>query len=78
MIFKTINLNHFHKIKRRWKSFVQKNKVTKMPWKWDPIHQAAFDCIKATIAKEVVLAYPDFRSPLRFIPMPPHFSWERS
>ena len=30
---------------------------------WDPIHQAAFDCVKATIAKEVVLAYPDFLKP---------------
>ena len=34
-----------------------------MPWKWDLIHQAAFDCVKATIAKEVVLAYPDFSKP---------------
>jgi len=41
----------------------KKNKVKKMPWKWDPIHQAAFDCVKATIAKEVVLAYPDFSKP---------------
>jgi hypothetical protein len=32
----------------------------KSPWRWDPIHQEAFDNIKATIAKEVVLAYPDF------------------
>ncbi len=38
----------------------KKNKVKKTPWKWDPIHQAAFDCVKATIAKEVVVAYPDF------------------
>ena len=41
----------------------KKNKVKKAPWKWDPIHQAAFDCVKATIAKEVVLAYPDFSKP---------------
>jgi hypothetical protein len=27
-------------------------------------HQQAFDNIKATIAKEVVLAYPDFIKPL--------------
>jgi hypothetical protein len=32
----------------------------KSPWQWDPIHQKVFDDIKATIAKEVVLAYPDF------------------
>jgi len=41
----------------------KKNKVKKTPWKWDPIHQAAFDSVKATIAKEVVLAYPDFSKP---------------
>ncbi len=41
----------------------KKNKVKKTPWKWDPIHQAVFDCVKATITKEVVLAYPDFSKP---------------
>jgi hypothetical protein len=35
----------------------------KSPWRWDPIHQKAFDDIKATITKEVVLAYPDFSKP---------------
>ncbi len=39
---------------------IKKSKVKKSPWRWDPIHQAAFDGIKATIAKDVVLAYPDF------------------
>jgi hypothetical protein len=38
----------------------KKNKTKKSPWRWDPIHQEAFDNVKATIAKEVVLAYPDF------------------
>ena len=38
----------------------KKNKTKKSPWRWDPIHQTAFDNVKATIAKEVVLAYPDF------------------
>jgi len=38
----------------------KKNKTKKSPWPWDPIHQEAFDNVKATIAKEVVLAYPDF------------------
>ena len=37
-----------------------KNKTNKKPWRWDPIHQQAFDNVKATIAKDVVLAYPDF------------------
>jgi len=41
----------------------KKNKVKKTPWKWDPIHQAAFDYVKTTIAEEVVLAYPDFSKP---------------
>ncbi len=31
-----------------------------MPWHWDKVHQRAFDHAKATIAKEVVLAYPDY------------------
>ncbi len=40
-----------------------KNKVKKKPWQWDLIHQEAFDNVKMTIAKEVVLAYPDFTKP---------------
>jgi hypothetical protein len=32
----------------------------KVPWHWDEVHQRAFDHVKATIAKDVVLAYPDF------------------
>ncbi len=39
------------------------NKTNKKPWRWDPIHQQAFDNIKAAIAKETVLAYPDFLKP---------------
>ncbi len=39
------------------------NKTKKKPWRWDPIHQQAFDNIKAAIAKETVLAYPDFLKP---------------
>jgi len=40
---------------------VSKAKNTKkVPWHWDKVHQKAFDHVKATIAKEVVLAYPDF------------------
>ncbi len=31
----------------------------KVPWHWDEVHQRAFDHVKATIAKDVVLAYPD-------------------
>ncbi len=36
------------------------NKTKKKPWRGDPIHQQAFDNIKAAIAKETVLAHPDF------------------
>ncbi len=32
----------------------------KVPWHWDEVHQRAFNHIKATIAKDVVLAYPDY------------------
>ncbi len=40
-----------------------KNKMKKKPWQWDSIHQEAFDIVKKTIAKEVVLVYPDFTKP---------------
>jgi hypothetical protein len=39
------------------------NKTKKKPWRWDLIHQQAFDNVKAAIAKETVLAYPDFSKP---------------
>jgi hypothetical protein len=39
------------------------NTTKKKPWWWDPIYQQAFDNIKAAIAKETVLAYPDFSKP---------------
>jgi hypothetical protein len=31
----------------------------KVPWHWDEVHQRAFNHVKATIAREVALAYPD-------------------
>ncbi len=39
------------------------NKTKTKPWQWDLNHQQAFDNIKAAIAKETVLAYPDFLKP---------------
>eukprot|EP00804_Cyclotella_cryptica_P019470 CCRYP_006636-RA/>CCRYP_006636-RA protein AED:0.47 eAED:0.67 QI:0/0/0/1/1/1/2/0/286 len=30
------------------------------PWHWDDIHQQALDTVKATIARNVALAYPDY------------------
>ena len=35
-------------------------KVRKKPWHWEEVHQKAFDDVKATIAKDVTLAYPDY------------------
>ncbi len=32
----------------------------KVPWHWDEVHQRAFNHVKATIAKDVVLAYPEY------------------
>jgi hypothetical protein len=32
----------------------------KVPWHWDEVHQRAFNHVKATIAKDVVFAYPDY------------------
>ena len=43
---------------------VTKAKGTKkMAWHWNQIHQEAFDLIKADIAQDVVLAYPDYSQP---------------
>eukprot|EP00804_Cyclotella_cryptica_P030162 CCRYP_009571-RA/>CCRYP_009571-RA protein AED:0.39 eAED:0.39 QI:0/-1/0/1/-1/1/1/0/162 len=36
------------------------NKTKKRPWYWDTVHQSALDDIKTSIAKDVVLAYPDY------------------
>jgi hypothetical protein len=41
----------------------KKTGTKKKPWRWESIHQQAFDNVKATIAKEVVLAYPYFTKP---------------
>ncbi len=41
----------------------KQNGTKKKPWRWESIYQQAFDKVKATIAKEVVLAYPDFTKP---------------
>jgi hypothetical protein len=34
--------------------------TNKVPWHWDEVHQRAFDHVRATIAKDVVLAYLDY------------------
>ena len=38
-------------------------RTKKSAWHWDAVHQKAFDDVKATMAKEVVLAYPNFSKP---------------
>ncbi len=44
----------------------------KVPWHWDEVHQRAFNHIKATIAKDVVLAYPDYSKVFEiYTQMPP-------
>ena len=35
-------------------------KTQNPPWYWDEVHQTAFVNMKATIAKDVALAYPDY------------------
>ena len=35
-------------------------KTKHTPWHWDDVHHTAFDNIKTAIAKDVVLAYPDY------------------
>ncbi len=32
----------------------------KVPWHWDQVHQRVFNHVNATIAKNVLLAYPDY------------------
>ncbi len=41
----------------------QNERDQEKPWRWDPVHQQAFDDVKAAIAKETVLAYSDFSKP---------------
>ncbi len=47
----------------REKKTTRMNKTKKKPWRWDLIHQQAFDNVKAAIAKETVLAYLNFLKP---------------
>ena len=44
-----------------WTNQNYKAKGTKkVPWHWSGVHQKAFDKVKATNAKDIVLAYPDY------------------
>ena len=46
----------------------KRQKVQKIPWHWEEVHQKAFDYVKATIAKDVTLVYPDFSQGLEIYP----------
>ena len=35
-------------------------KTQNRAWHWDEVHQIAFDNVKSTITRDVVLAYPDY------------------
>ncbi len=69
-------VQYYHDLWARWSKILtpltslvgecSQTKVTrakgtkKVPWHWDEVYQIAFDHVKATIAREVVLAYPDY------------------
>ena len=41
----------------------KKKGTKKVPWHWDDVHQEAFDRTKKAIAKDVLLAYPNYSEP---------------
>ena len=41
----------------------RKSKTKKKRWYWDTCHQEAFGTIKQCLAREVLLAYPDYALP---------------
>eukprot|EP00804_Cyclotella_cryptica_P005789 CCRYP_000098-RA/>CCRYP_000098-RA protein AED:0.35 eAED:0.59 QI:0/0/0/1/1/1/2/0/492 len=51
-------VSNFREVNKR--IVARANKTKKKPWHWDDIHQQAFDTVKATIARDVTLAYPDY------------------
>jgi hypothetical protein len=40
--------------------FTKAKGTKKEPWHWDEVHQRAFNHVKATITKDLVLVYPDY------------------
>ena len=54
----------------------RKNGTKKRSWYWNDSHQQAFDGIKDIMARDVVLAYPDFSEHfIKFTPMCQQDSW---
>jgi len=49
------------------------SKTTK--WKWEPQHQKAFAVAKKVIAKETLLAYPDFNKPFQIHANASHYQF---
>ena len=60
-----------HLVSRRVLSYQshQSQKEEKQSWHWDKVHQNIFDDIKATIANDIALAYPDYSKEFEFILM---------
>jgi hypothetical protein len=55
----------------------KRNMTKKKPLQWDPIHQQAFDNVKAAIAKrDSPCLFGLFETPLRYTWMPLQHSWE--
>ena len=38
----------------------KQKKIKKIPWHWSEEHQAAFDSVKEAMARDVLLAYPNY------------------
>jgi hypothetical protein len=69
-------VQYYHDLWERWSELLapltslvgecSQTKVTnakgtkKVPWHWNEVHQRVFNHVKAAIAKDVVLAYPDY------------------
>ena len=47
----------------------KKKKTKKKPFYWSEVHNQAFEAIKKVITREVMLAYPDTVSRLRYLRM---------
>jgi hypothetical protein len=46
------------------------NKTKKKAWHWEEVHQKAFDNVKATVVKDITLAYPDLTEPVEITQIP--------
>ncbi len=51
--------------------FTKAKGTKKVPWHWDEVHQRAFNHVKATIVRDIVLANPIILRVSRFTQMLP-------